>query len=377
MSNKAKKVLLLIFSVLLVAELGFLGCQAMGGEPDPTIAPTSGTIAPTETATEAPAEVSTEAPTEAPTEPPVLYRNPLNGEPLEEPYTKRIFFITLSNIAGALPHVGEECADIIWEMYIDNYTTRCLAMFSDVTKVEEFGSVRSMRFNFIDLAKAYDAFLAHAGGSDLVYNYAYTSGIDHMNIDTSSATNYSFRHPGRRNQGYSWEHCLFAKGKGLHEKAESKGYRVTQDPNKDYGLNFAEDGTPANGETANLINIMFRLDGGKKLTTMTYDETDGKYVFTQYGKTIDSVTADTRETFENVFVIRTTVRHKEVYHIADLDGSGEGYYACNGKIIPILWHHENDTDPITFTLTDGTPLTQGIGNSYIAIVPTRSEVTYE
>ena len=83
------------------------------------------------------------------------------------------------------------------------------------------------------------------------------------------------------------------------------------------------------------------------------------------------------EAFENVFVILTKVTNDGVYHVADLDGSGEGYFACGGKIIPIQWHHESETDTITFTLTNGNPLIQGIGNSYIAIAPTASTVSYE
>ena len=65
------------------------------------------------------------------------------------------------------------------------------------------------------------------------------------------------------------------------------------------------------------------------------------------------------------------------YHVAELLGTGDGYYACNGKIIPIKWHREKDEEPFTFTLTDGTPLEQGIGNSYIAIVPLISTVEWE
>ncbi len=66
-----------------------------------------------------------------------------------------------------------------------------------------------------------------------------------------------------------------------------------------------------------------------------------------------------------------------VYHVAELTGSGEGYFACGGKIIPIQWHREQMSDPITFTLAEGTPLELGVGSSYIAIAPLTSEVTYE
>jgi hypothetical protein len=66
-----------------------------------------------------------------------------------------------------------------------------------------------------------------------------------------------------------------------------------------------------------------------------------------------------------------------VYHIAELVGSGEGYFACGGKIIPIKWSCESEGSPILFTLADGTPLELGVGNSYIALAPLKSTVVYE
>lgn len=76
MNNTVKKVLLVILSLLLVAELGFVGIMQVRGNMDlsllnPTEAPTEApTEKPTEAPTEAPTEEPTEPPTEAPTEPP-------------------------------------------------------------------------------------------------------------------------------------------------------------------------------------------------------------------------------------------------------------------------------------------------------------------
>ena len=260
-------------------------------------------------------------------------------------------------------------------MFINDYATRGLALYSDIRKVDVIGSVRSWRYNFTDLAVAYDLYGAHAGGSEQVLNDAWNNKIEHINIQNASGV--SFRDQDRKSSGYSLEHTLMARGPELYSYAEKEGIRVTQEENKTYGLNFTEDGTPADGEAAGLIKITFNHQGHKKMSTMTYDENLGKYVYTQYGKGIDSVKEKDREAFENVFVILATVTNKGVYHVADLDGSGEGYYACGGKLIKIQWHHENPTDPITFTLEDGTPLVQGIGNSYIGICPLKSTVEWE
>ena len=59
------------------------------------------------------------------------------------------------------------------------------------------------------------------------------------------------------------------------------------------------------------------------------------------------------------------------------DTEGDGYYACNGKIIPIRWSRGGYRDPFVYTLADGTALELNVGNSYIAIVPLNSPVDYE
>ena len=148
---------------------------------------------------------------------------------------------------------------------------------------------------------------------------------------------------------------------------------MTQKAGTSYGLHFAKDGTPAGGEKAETVSFDF----WGKMTYMIYDKETHKYGYREYSMDLyDGVTGD-REAFTNVFVIRTDVYNEGVYHVADLLGSGDGYYACGGKIIPMKWHHENATDPFTFTLENGDVLVQGVGNSYIGVVPMSSNVEWE
>ena len=361
-----------LIALLLIASLILCGCGAS------TPAATEATTAPTE----APATEATEAPTEtteAPTEPPVVYRNPLNGEVLDEPYTGRIFAVTISNIRDALPHYGTMEADILMEMWVNGSIIRDLALYTDVSKAEAIGSVRSDRLMFNQIVKMYDAVLADAAGSDQVLNDAKNTGVNRMTIDTGDSTDYSYRAKDRVftfKPESKYEHTLFAKGAGLLDFAQKKGFSVTQPADKDYNLHFTEDGTP-DGETANSVNVTFTYRNNKKDTTMVYDESLGKYVYNQYGKVMVVGDTEDPECFTNVIIMLADITRGDVYYTANFTGGGTGYYANGGKIIPITWGCDSEESPFWFKTVDGADLKLGVGNTYMAIAPQDSPVTYE
>ena len=361
-----------LIALLLIASLILCGCGA--STPAATEATTAPTQAPAAEATEAPTET-----TEAPTEPPVVYRNPLNGEVLDEPYTGRIFAVTISNIRDALPHYGTMEADILMEMWVNGSIIRDLALYTDVSKAEAIGSVRSDRLMFNQIVKMYDAVLADAAGSDQVLNDAKNTGVNRMTIDTGDSTDYSYRAKDRVftfKPESKYEHTLFAKGAGLLDFAQKKGFSVTQPADKEYNLRFTEDGTP-DGETANSVNVTFTYRNNKKDTTMIYDESLGKYVYNQYGKAMVVGDTEDPECFTNVIIMLADITRGDVYYTANFTNGGTGYYANGGKIIPITWGCDGEESPFWFKTADGQDLELGVGNTYMAIAPQDSPVTYE
>ena len=358
---------------LLALTLLLCGC---GAKSEPTEAPTT-VPSTTEAPTTEPTVEETEPPT---TEPAPVYRNPLNGAVLEEPYTGRIFAVTVSNIRDALPHYGAGEADILMEMWVNGSIIRDLALYTDVSKAERIGSVRSDRLIFNQIAKLYDAILVDAAGSDQVLNDARNKGVDRLMVDTGGETDYSIRDTKRVftfTPASKYEHCLFAKGPGLAAYAEQKGFRLTQPEDKDYNLRFREDGTPENGENASSIKLTFKYRTTVKDTLMAYDEALGKYVYNQYDKPMVLGNTEEAECFTNVVILLADITRGDVYYTANFQNGGTGYYANGGKIIPIVWGTESDTSPLWFTTQDGTPLELGVGNTYMAIAPLDSPVVYE
>lgn len=362
-------------SLALVLCLLLCACGNKNEEVPTTEAQPAETNVPTEISTEAPTDTPTEAATEPET---VVYRNPLTGEILDEPITTRIFALSVGNTSDAIPHYGLSEADIVWEIYVNDYATRLLAMYADINSVESVGSIRSQRYPFTDMAQAYDAIACSAGGSSVVLSDVSASGVDYMNIDTSSSTSYSYRDQDRINSGYAGYHSLFAIGTGLVDHAVKKGIDVTQDPDKTYGLNF-EENVQLQGESAEKITFSLRLSSAVKKTTMVYNESLGKYEFNEYGKQIvDGYYMEAIVSFKNVIGLYIpTKTDSDGYHVANSVGSGTGYLACNGQIVEICWSRDGDNAPFVFTYADGSPVTLDVGSSYIAFMPEKSTVSWE
>jgi len=357
--------------IALTLILGLLLCGC-GGK-DAAQAPET-TAAPQVTEQTVPATEATTEPTTVPTEPEV-YFNPLNGQILDAPFTGRIFANTVSNLRENIPHVGVTQADMLIETYVNmSNVVRCLALFTDIEDVAAIGSTRSTRPIFNQIAQHYDLILSHAGGSDQALADARDRGIDNFNIDAwvVASTGASYRDTEYKR---SYENTLFGIGSGIKAYAESQG--MNMELQRDYGLTFTEDGTPAGGEDAGKVSINFIYGQAKKETVMLYDAAAGKYVFNQYGENMtDQITGET-EMFTNVLVMQAGISTNGIYHIADFNAGGSGFFACGGKIIPITWSCDGDKEPFRFFTTDGTPLDLGMGNTYLAICTPESPVTYE
>ena len=323
-----------------------------------------------------PATEPTTVPTTEPTEPPF---NPLNGEILDAPFDGRIFANTISNIRDAIPHVGVNQADILMEMFVNGSIIRCLALYTNIEDVAAIGSTRSTRLMFNSICQHYNAILSHAGGSEQCLTDATNRGLAHYNIDSlMRGADPLAQGTAYRDTQYKYgEHNLFGIGAGIKAYAEAQGVQVSGMPEVDYGLRFTDDGTPADGESAESITVTITYGKSKKPTTMKYDAELGKYVYYQYEQMmVDQITGET-EAFQNVIIMHANITTNGIYHVADFEAGGEGYFACGGKIIPIKWECDSEDSPFRFLTMDGALLELGRGNTYIAICTPESEVVYE
>ena len=174
------------------------------------------------------------------------------------------------------------------------------------------------------------------------------------------------------------EHSLFtseARIQALLSDALS-GARQTHKDGYTAPLTFIPDGTPA-GNPANTVSVKF---SGSKTGVFSYDAQSGKYLVSQHGAAYMDGNTETQVSVTNVLVVCTDI------HIikgdaagrlnVNLTGSGNGFYACGGQYVPVVWTKASASAPLVFSKPDGTPLSLGVGNSYVNIVDVNDPVIF-
>ena len=303
--------------------------------------------------------------------------NPLTGLPIaEDAVNDRPVAIMLNNLKKALPQLGNSQADIIYEVLTEGGITRMLGVYQSVEGVGEIGSVRSSRPYYLELALGHDAIYLHAGGSEDAYSKIKEWGVTALDCVRGPYEGTLFWRDKERISSKGLEHSVLTSGEKILELFPK--YRFRKEHNEDYSyqMQFAKDGTPAEGESAQVIQVPF---SNYKTGVFTYDAEKGKYLVEEFGAAyIDGNTGE-QVAVTNVLVIQTAckaIKGDEAGRITvDLTGEGDGWFACGGKIIPIRWSKESRNHQLVYTTQSGELLTLGAGNSYVNIIPNGKDIS--
>ena len=309
----------------------------------------------------------------------VPFRNPLTGETTQEDISQNCpVAVMLNNVKEALPQSGNSQADMFYEIPEEGGITRIMALFQDVTGVGQIGTVRSTRPYFVRTAVGQDALLTHCGGSNKAYviikKYMKKAGfndIDCLDHGTNCAYRYFKRSEYRLNAGFAIENTMYIHSDNLQLFLTEKRPDIRTKHKEGYETSqlFVEDGTPENGTPANSIDVMMSF---YKHTAFQYDEAKGTYGVSEFDKPyIDEVNGEQIHV-ENVLILQTDISVDEQSRLGHLrvilTGTGPGYYACNGKMIPITWRKDSVESQQHFYDMEGNELRCGIGKSFVIVV---------
>ncbi len=369
-----------IFACVIASLLVLSACSNTSADvsPSPQTAPSPDIV---DTVTPSP-DVTPEAtlvvePTPEPT--PTPYSgpvNPLTGEAMEEEYVNdRPVAVMLNNLKQAMPQLGNSQADIIYEVLEEGGITRMLGVYQSVEGVGMIGSVRSTRPYYLELTLGHDAILLHAGASEEAYTKIKTWNVTAFDCVRGPYEGTLFWRDKDRIKNNGSVHSVVTSGETITELLPTYNVRLEHSEDFAYEMQFVEDGTPDGGQDAMSIKVPF---SSYKTGVFTYDVESQKYLVEEYGSAYIDGNSGEQVSVTNVFVLKTKcalIPGDDAGRITVDLTKGEGWFACGGKIIPILWYKDGINAQITYTTQDGEPLNIGIGSSYVNIIPLENEIT--
>ena len=144
-------------------------------------------------------------------------------------------------------------------------------------------------------------------------------------------------------------------------------YRTEHESDYQCNMVFSEDPQVVGGDILTNVDVDF---GSGKDTYFIFHAETNDYTAMEYDDPYIDDATDEEVHFKNIVVIQTDVwtcddaGHQDM----DLTGSGDGWFCVNGVCAPIIWSRTDEDAQFVYTYLDGTPVTFGIGRTYIAII---------
>lgn len=308
----------------------------------------------------------------------VLGTNDEESGEIEEPYLgpnifsgdSRPIAVMIDNEKPAwVNHGGLNSAYMLYEFIIEGGETRIMAFFKGVS-TDYIGPVRSARHYFLDYAMEHDAVFVHFGWSPLAQSNIKSLGINNINgiYDT-----FYWRVPPK-----SSYHNAITSMEKINQQIATKKYRSTSTAESIIKYN-QYDTDILSGDVANNIKIKY---SNLQNTSYKYDAERKVYLRSMRGEAHKD--SQTKEQFYAKNIIMIFVRDELLDDPEDKGrrnlyntGTGEGYYATNGKIEKITWKKASREARTIYYDANGNELIINDGITWTQIVPITGSVTFE
>lgn len=294
--------------------------------------------------------------------------SPLSGLNCQN-YQRRPLAVILASDPVARPLSGLSQADLVIEMpVITGSITRMMAFYL-CQSLEEIGSLRSARHDFVPLAQGFDAILVHWGGSHFILDQLDAGVID--NIDALKNPYNAFY----QKKTIPQPHNGFTSTERLINSAQKLGYRLA---NQFDGYPHVEEIVDLE-RTSRILKIGYSYPYN---VSYQYDPISNSYL--RYRANLREIDRANNQQIEakNIVVMRVFSKQIEgpYYNDLDLEGSGQCEVYQNGRVIPCLWHksEQNPKSKLKFLDKDTNKEIPFVpGQIWIEIVEPNQIVTWE
>ncbi len=270
--------------------------------------------------------------------------------------------VMIDNHPDAWPQAGVDQADVVYEAVAEGGITRFLAVFYTRAPAK-IGPVRSARPYFVEIARAYAAPYAHAGGSEDAYASLRRLAVWDLD-EIRNAGPYFWRSRDRRAP-----HNLYTSARRLLEVAGKRGWSLTPPP-------ALPGGEVSGGAAAELVSITYS-DNRWYRYTAAYRFSGGRYEKLVNGTPL-TAEGGRPVTAANVIVLFTDIvptGDKDGHMEVAVVGEGDALFFTGGRAYEGRWRKAAPDAHFEFT-REGVPMVFAAGPTWVNIVGDRGQVSY-
>lgn len=297
---------------------------------------------------------------------PVKYYSPLTGaEVADEAATKQaVTGIMIENSPSARPQSGLKNSGVVFEAIAEGGITRFLVLYQE-QKPQLIGPVRSVRMYYVDWVAAFNASVAHVGGSANALKEVRNG--KYRDIDQFFNAAYYWRATDR----YA-PHNVYTSFEKLDALNAKKGYTTSAFTGFTRKDSEASETLKATKINVTVSSVNYNSSYTYNAKTNTYNRFLGGRAHTdrEDGQISPRVVIAMR-------VKETTVMEDGWRQSINAVGNGTAYIFQDGTVQEVTWRKPSKTAQITFTDAEGNDVPLARGQTWITAVPNGKAVTWQ
>jgi len=358
--GKKQRVIAAIVAVVVVAAVAVAVGLSSGG--NDMAEPTGASTQPSSTSSSVSSTTTTTM---------VPFIAPLTGIPQTAGalLTRPALTVKIDGAPSAMPQIGMDVADVVWEEQVEGGAVRYLAMFHS-TDAAVVGPVRSVRPVDPDIIGPSGGLFAYSGGIQVFVNkLRATPGIEDIGASVNGDDYY-------RRKGRKAPHNLFSSTTDLYAGAPELPAA------KDIFEHYAPTENASFGGTTGVATAVVTAKISTLTTTSwTWDPATSLFKRGFNGSPHVNESGEPLAFTNVVLVLTPYVNSGEFDPVGSpvpegkIIGTGDGYVLSGGKAVKVRWTKPNATTPITFTDTTGLPVKLMPGRTWASLVPTTGAIT--
>lgn len=292
-------------------------------------------------------------------EEPKYYAALSGAEVSEDKVNAPVRAVMIENSPSARPQSGLKQAEVVYEAVAEGGITRFLLLYQQ-NEPSLIGPVRSVREYYVDWYAAYDACIAHVGGSAAALNIVRNGSYCDLDQFFNASTYW------RASDRYA-PHNVYTNSEKLRALVNTKGKTASNFTGFDRTDDPAVDDMPATSAAAITINF----SSANYNTSYTYNPDSNNYTRSLAGSVHqDRESGAIAPKVVIAMKVNMTAISQDGYRESiQTSGSGEAIIFQNGTATTATWKKASRDAPLQLLDAEGKSIALNRGQTWIAAVP--------